>query len=83
MRVVLADPIAYLGTRYEIVVDRKVPAGSYPVELSVCLSRIAGLRIAAARLLLREEKILCWNLHRILICWNIRMAPTCATERNG
>ena len=48
--VVLADPIAYLGSRYETVLDRKIPAGSYPVELSVCLSRIAGLRIAAARL---------------------------------
>ena len=48
--VVLADPIAYLGSRYETVLDRKIPAGSYPVELSVCLSRIAGLRIAAAGL---------------------------------
>ena len=48
--VVLADPIAYLGSRYETVLDRKIPAGSYPVELSVCLSRIAGFRIAAARL---------------------------------
>ncbi|MCI9337520.1 MAG: DUF2185 domain-containing protein [Lachnospiraceae bacterium] len=48
--VVLADPIAYLGSQYETVLDRKIPAGSYPVELSVCLSRIAGLRIAAARL---------------------------------
>ena len=48
--VVLADPIAYLGSQYETVLDRKIPAGCYPVELSVCLSRIAGLRIAAARL---------------------------------
>ena len=55
-KVVLADPIAYLGTRYETALDRKVPAGSYPVELSVCLSRIAGLRIAAARLLLCEKQ---------------------------
>ncbi len=55
-RVVLADPIAYLGTRYETVLDRKVSAGSYPVELSVCLSGIAGLRIAAARLLLSEKQ---------------------------
>ncbi len=55
-KVVLADPIAYLGTRYETALDRKVPAGSYPVELSVCLSRIAGLRIAAARLLLSGKQ---------------------------
>ncbi|MCI8895341.1 MAG: DUF2185 domain-containing protein [Lachnospiraceae bacterium] len=51
--VVLADPIAYLGSPYEMVLDKRILAGSYPVELSVCLSWIAGLRIAAARLLIR------------------------------
>lgn len=50
--VVLADPLAYLGSQYETVLDKKIPAGAYPVELSVCLSRIAGLRFAAARLLI-------------------------------
>ena len=56
--VVLADPLAYLGSQYETVLDRKIPAGSYPVELSVCLSRIAGLRIAAARLpISRKEAV--------------------------
>ena len=56
--VVLADPIAYLGSQYETVLDRRIPAGSYPVELSVCLSRIAGLRIAAARIpLSRKEAV--------------------------
>lgn len=48
--VVLADPLSYLGTQYETVLDQRIPAGRYPVELSVCRSRIAGLRIAAARL---------------------------------
>lgn len=52
--VVLADPLAYLGGSYETVLERRVPAGSWPVELSVCLSRIVGPRIAAARLVLRE-----------------------------
>ncbi len=52
--VVLADPLAYLGSKYETVLDQKIPAGTYPVELSVCLSRIAGLRFAAARLLVSE-----------------------------
>ncbi|MCI8403223.1 MAG: DUF2185 domain-containing protein [Lachnospiraceae bacterium] len=53
--VVLADPLAYLGSRYETVLERKVPAGSYPVELSLCRSRIVGLRIAAARLLFADR----------------------------
>ncbi len=54
--VVIADPIAYLGTRYETVLDRRIPAGSYPVELSVCRSQIVGLRIAAARILLSDRQ---------------------------
>lgn len=54
--VVLADPLAYLGSKYETVLDRRIPAGSYPVELSVCLSRIAGLRFAAARLLISSKQ---------------------------
>lgn len=53
--VVLADPLAYLGGSYETVLERRIPAGCYPVELSVCLSQIAGPRIAAARLVLRED----------------------------
>lgn len=55
--VVLADPIAYLGSRYETVLDKRIPAGSYPVELSICRSRIAGLRIAAAKLFLSETPV--------------------------
>ncbi len=48
--VVLADPLSYLGTRYETVLGRRIPAGRYPVELSVCRSRVAGMRVAAAKL---------------------------------
>lgn len=48
--VVLADPLACLGTKYETVLERKIPTGSYPVELSVCRSRLVGPRVAAARL---------------------------------
>ena len=60
--VVLADPLAYLGSRYETVLDRRIPAGSYPVELSVCLSQIAGLRIAAARLLLGGKQVVRYEI---------------------
>ncbi|MCR2048807.1 DUF2185 domain-containing protein [Acetatifactor muris] len=55
--VVLADPLAYLGSQYETVLDKRIPAGSYPVELSVCLSRIAGLRFAAARLSVSDNQV--------------------------
>ncbi|MCI9048475.1 MAG: DUF2185 domain-containing protein [Hungatella sp.] len=53
--VVMADPLAYLGSKYETVLDRQIPAGSYPVRLSVCLSPIVGLRIAAAEVLVSEK----------------------------
>ncbi len=53
--VVLADPIAYLGTKYETALEQRIPAGSYPVELSICCSRIVGLRVAGARLLISEK----------------------------
>ena len=54
--VVLADPLSYLGTKYETVLDQRIPAGSYPVELSVYHSRIVGLRIAAARLRISDKQ---------------------------
>lgn len=54
--VVLADPLSYLGTKYETVLDRRIPAGSYPVELSLCLSQIAGVRIAAAKLRIADRQ---------------------------
>jgi len=53
--VVLADPIAYLGTKYETVLEKKIPTGSYPVELSVLRSNLVGLRIAGARLLISDQ----------------------------
>lgn len=59
---VLADPLAYLGSKYETVLDRKIPAGSYPVELSICRSQIAGLRVLAARILLGDKQAVCYEI---------------------
>lgn len=60
--VVLADPLAYLGSKYETLLEKRIPAGSYPVELSVCRSRIAGLRIAAARLLVSSGQAVSYEI---------------------
>lgn len=60
--VVLADPLAYLGSKYETVLAKKIPAGSYPVELSLCRSRIVGLRFAAARLLISDKKAVSYEV---------------------
>lgn len=54
--VVIADPLVYLGTKYQTVLERQIPKGSYPVELSILYSETAGLRIAAARLKIKDEK---------------------------
>lgn len=54
--IVLADPLVYLGTEYMITLEKQIPAGSYPVELTVCHSEIAGPRIAAARLKVSGQK---------------------------
>lgn len=54
--VVIADPLVYLGTKYQTTLEVQIPKGSYPVELSILYSQMAGLRIAAARLKIKEEK---------------------------
>lgn len=54
--IVLSDPIVYLGSKYMVTLEKKIPAGSYPVELSICHSEKVGLRIAAARLLIRDSQ---------------------------
>lgn len=54
--VVLADPLAYLGSEYTITLEKKIPSGSHPVELAVCPSKIAGMRIAAARLIVSNKE---------------------------
>lgn len=60
--VVLADPLVYLGSEYETVLDKRIPPGSYPVELSICRSRIAGLRIAAAQLRIRDGQAVSYEI---------------------
>lgn len=61
--IVLADPLSYLGNeKYQTPLERTIPAGSYPVELSICHSKIAGLRIAAARLKISNKKIVNYEL---------------------
>ncbi|EQF26259.1 hypothetical protein QEW_1400 [Clostridioides difficile CD160] len=60
--VVLADPLAYLGSEYETCLERKIPVGSYSVEISICHSKIAGLRIAAARLIISDKQPITYEI---------------------
>ncbi|MCI7657665.1 immunity protein Imm33 domain-containing protein [Anaerotignum sp.] len=55
--VVLADPFAYLGnTKYQTVLEKSIPKGSYAVELSIMHSDLVGLRIAAAKLKISDQQ---------------------------
>ena len=54
-RVVLADPLCYLGSKYETTLEQQIARGSYPVQAALLRTRYAGLRYAAARLILAER----------------------------
>lgn len=55
-RVVLADPLAYLGnTKYQTVLEKCIPEGNYDVELSMMHSHLVGIKVAAARLKITSE----------------------------
>lgn len=60
-QVVIADPLVYLGTKYQTLLEREIPKGSYPAELSVLYSQTAGIRIAAARLRIKEEEAISYT----------------------
>lgn len=48
--------------KYETHLERRIPSGSYPTELAIFRSSIAGLRIAAARLKLSDKKPVSYEL---------------------
>lgn len=61
--VVLADPLVYLGNKkYQTVLNRHIPKGSYKVELSICYSKIVGIRVAAARININNEPAVRYEL---------------------
>ncbi len=51
-RVVVADPLAYMAGSRVIapVLEKEIPKGSYPVEISLFRSDLTGVRICTARL---------------------------------
>ncbi|MGY3778820.1 immunity protein Imm33 domain-containing protein [Isobaculum melis] len=61
--VIVADPICYLYNHaVSKPLNRTIPIGAYPVEVAICQSDIAGTRISAARLKIRENKIVRYEL---------------------
>ncbi len=61
--VITADPLYYLKNPKEVLVKAKrVKAGSYPVELSIMNSRMAGLRVVGARLKVSDSEAVSYEL---------------------
>ena len=51
----IGDPLCYLNTEYSLVLEKKIPAGIYPVWLSMAAHRVFGLRYLAAKLEVTEK----------------------------
>lgn len=49
-KVVIGDPLCYLGTAYSSTLARTIPAGRYPVYLSIINHEYLGTRYLAAKL---------------------------------
>ena len=62
-RVVIADPLAYLGnSKYQTVLEKCIPEGSYDVELSIINSDLVGIKVAASRLKISNERSVRYEL---------------------
>lgn len=60
-RVVIADPLCYLGTQYACPLEKSIEPGEYPVVLSVLKHEIWGIRYLAAKLLITNKKAISYE----------------------
>lgn len=61
--IAVGDPLCYLGDeKLAPVLNKKIPIGAHPVELSVLYSKLAGIRYAAARMLLSDKKTMRYEI---------------------
>lgn len=62
-KIVVADPLAYLpSNQYSPVLAVPIPAGEYPVDVSICRGDEIGLRMCTARLKLKETEAVSYKL---------------------
>ena len=56
-RIVVSDPLAYLpDSDFILVLEKKIPAGRYPVEVSICRNDEIGLRMCTAKLKVKDTE---------------------------
>ncbi len=63
-RVIVADPLCYLFGEHVIapVLDKQIPSGSYPAEVSIYRDEIIGIRMCTARLKIKETAAVRYEL---------------------
>lgn len=55
--IIAADPLAYLPSRqFSPVLEQAIPAGKYPVIVSICRNNIIGIRMCTAMLKIKDKK---------------------------
>lgn len=56
-RIITADPLCYLpANKYCPELNVSIPAGTYPVEVSICRNELTGIRMCSARLKIKDSK---------------------------
>lgn len=56
-RLFAADPLAYLpGSQFFFTFEKEIPAGRYPVEVSICRNSMTGIRMCTARLKIKDTE---------------------------
>lgn len=62
-RIVTADPLCYLAAnKYCPELSMTIPAGTYPVEVSICRNELIGIRMCSARLKIKNSKAVKYQL---------------------
>ncbi len=61
--VVIANPLRYIAFGELMpTLEQEIPNGTYPAEVSICRSRITGIRICTARLKIKDTKAVRYEL---------------------
>lgn len=63
-RVVVADPLCYMSGEHIIapVLEKQIPAGSYPVDVSIYRDNMVGVRMCTARLKIKQTDAVRYEL---------------------
>ncbi len=78
-KVITADPLYYLKNSKEVFIKEKsIASGTYPVQVAVMDSDIAGLRIVGARLKVNEKEAIQYELAKCLAEKNGKLMTTYA-----